>query len=97
MIEYKFDKEKEIVLYFAKLLEDEAVLNIIEAGSVNNKEQVQTIAKFYWSMVDLNAKSDKAHDIKYNDMEKWLERIYTTFHIYFNNTGYGDIWDNEIP
>lgn len=97
MIEYKFDKEREIVLYFANLLEDETVFNIIETGSVKNKEQVQAVAKFYWNMVDLNAKPDKTYDVKYNDMEKWLERIYTTFHIYFNNNGYGDVWDNEIP
>lgn len=97
MIEYKFEKEKEIVLYYIKKLDDKAVLNIINVGEVNNKEEVQAVARFYWSMVDLSAKEKDTKSEEYEDMEKWLERIYTTFHIYFNNNGYGEVWDNEIP
>ena len=48
-------------------------------------------------MVDLSVEEDKTQSGKYDDMEKWLERIYTSLHIYFNNNGYGDIWDSEIP
>lgn len=94
MIEYKLDKEKEIILYYIKKLNDKAVLNIINIGEVSSKEEVQAVAKFYWNMVDLSAKEK---DTKYENIEKWLERIYTTFHIYFNNNGYGEVWDNEIP
>ena len=97
MIEYKFDKEKEIVLHYIKKLDDKAVLNIINVGEVSSREEVQAVARFYWNMVDLCAKEKDSTSGKYEDIEKWLERIYTTFHIYFNNNGYGDIWDNEIP
>ncbi len=96
MIEYKYPLEKEIVLHYATLLKNNTALTIFHEGSVNTNEDVKIIAKFYWHMVDLSVEEDKALSGKYDDMEKWLERIYTSLHIYFNNNGYGDIWDDEI-
>ena len=97
MIEYKYPQEKEIVLHYATLLKNSTALTLIDEGSVNSNDDVKIIAKFYWEIVDLSVEEDKALSGKYDDMEKWLERIYTSLHIYFNNNGYGDIWDNEIP
>lgn len=97
MIEYKFDKEKEIILHYIKQLDDKTVLNIISVDKVSSKEDVQAVARFYWNMVDLSTKENDTNAGKFEGMDKWLERIYTTFHIYFNNSGYGDVWDNEIP
>lgn len=97
MIEYKFKEEKEIILHYAQLLHADAALKVINEGSVRNETDVKTIAKFYWDMVDISVTEDEQQTGKYEDMEKWLERIYTSFHIYFNNIGYGDIWDEAIP
>ena len=72
-------------------------LRLDNEGSVSNVKDVKIIAKFYWDMVDLSVEEHKLQSGKYDDMEKWLERIYTSLHIYFNNNGYGDIWDSEIP
>ncbi len=97
MIDYKYPHEKEIVLHYATLLKNETALKLITEGSVSSNEEVKIIAKFYWAMVDRSIEEDELQSGKYDDMEKWLERIYTSLHIYFNNNGYGDIWDNEIP
>lgn len=96
MIKYKYPQEKEIILHYTTLLKNDTALKLINEGSVSNNEDVKTIAKFYWEMVDLSVEEDKALSGKYDDMEKWLERIYTSLHIYFNNNSYGDIWDDEI-
>jgi hypothetical protein len=64
---------------------------------INLTAEVNVIAKLYWDTVDLNVKESQSGNEAYSDMEKWLERIYTSFHIYLNNIGYGDVWDNAIP
>ena len=97
MIKYKFKEEKEIVLHYAKLLNDKIALEILSRDDVNSAEDVKALAKFYWDMVDLNVKESQLGKEAFNDMEKWLERIYTSFHIYLNNIGYGDVWDDAIP
>jgi hypothetical protein len=97
MIEYKFKEKSEIVLHYAKQLNDQAALKILTQSGINSPDDVKIIAKFYWSMVDLNVKEIESGTEPYTDMEKWLERIYTSLHIHFNNIGYGDVWDNEIP
>ena len=84
MIEYKFKEEKEILLHYAKLLNDQAALNILQKNEVDSEHEVQTLAKFYWDMVDLNVKESESATEAYSDMEKRLERIYTSFHIYLN-------------
>ena len=97
MIEYKLDKEKEILLYYANILDDKIVLDFLKNNYVSNKDEVKVIAKFYWSVVDLSTKEDEENTGKYENMEMWLERIYTSLHIYFGNEGYDEVWDNEIP
>ncbi len=97
MIEFRYDKEREILLRYASLLKNDTVTKLIESGQVDNGDDVVTVARFYWEMVDLTNKEDTERTGKYDDMEKWLERIYTSLHIYFNNIGYGDVWDDEIP
>ena len=97
MIEFKYKLEEEIIEHYAKLLGDKSAQDFLRSKSVTSKEEVQSIAHFYWNMVEFNVKEDERGQCKYEDMEIWLERIYTSLHIYFNNMGYGDIWDAEIP
>jgi len=97
MIEYKFKEEKEIVLHYAKLLNDQIALEILNRNDVASAEDVKDLAKFYWDMVDLNVKESQSGNEAFGDIEKWLERIYTSFHIYLNNIGYGDVWFDAIP
>lgn len=97
MIEFKHEKEREIILLYASRLDNNVVLDFISSGSVKDESQVRSIANFYWKMVDTNVEDKKENTERYENMEVWLERIYTSFHIYFNNIGYGEVWDSEIP
>jgi len=88
MIELKDQKEKEILVNYAREFGDQDIEKIIEMGVSNEKEAIK-LAKFYWKIVD--------KDVEDKDLEYYLEKIYTTLHIHFGNNGYSDIWDREIP
>lgn len=97
MIEFKYKKEVEIFSYYANYLNNKEAINLIAHGSVKTKEEVKSIAKFYWQVVDLSIEEEKNNSVKFEEMEKWLERIYTSLHIYFNNMGMEESWESEIP
>ena len=46
-------------------------------------------------MVDKSVEEDELGIAPYENMEKWLERIYTSLHIYFNNIGFGEAWESK--
>ena len=97
MIKFSHEKEKEILLHYANLLNNVDAISLVEKGTVENKNQVKSIAKFYWEMVDKSVEEDSIGGGNYENMEKWLERIYTSLHIYFNNIGLEEAWESEIP
>jgi hypothetical protein len=88
VIEFKFAREKELCLEYAGHFGDRQVEAILARGSIDNAEDARALAKFYWRMVDASLE---------DDIEPWLERIYTTLHIACGNAGFGDIWDEEVP
>jgi hypothetical protein len=88
MIEYKNDKERDILCSFAAKFNDHDALAILEKGYVTNKEDVKTLAKLYWRMVD---------EATGENMDYWLERIYTTSHIHMGNSGFDEEWEKQIP
>jgi len=96
MIEFKSDKEKEIVFHYAQLLDDK-IIEIISKDGNYTENDVRLTAKFYWNLVELSIKEKSDNSEKFEDMDMWLERIYTSFHIHFGNLGYEKVWDNEIP
>lgn len=97
MIQFSDKKEKEILLHYANLLSNRDVINLLQEGFVKDKNQVTSIAKFYWEMVDKSVEEDQLGNSGYGNMEKWLELIYTSLHIYFNNLGLEGVWEEEIP
>ena len=97
MIEFSHEKEREILLHYANLLDNADAIQFLQKGSVDNKDEVRNIAKYYWEMVDKSVEEDSGNTGAYENMEKWLERIYTSFHIYFNNIGMEEPWESEIP
>lgn len=96
MIQFTHEKEKEILLHYANLLSNNDVINLVKECVIKDKDQVRSIAKFYWEMVDKSVEEDELGTGTYENMEKWLERIYTSLHIYFNNIGMEDAWESEI-
>ena len=88
MIEYKNEKEKELLYSFAKKYNDKDALSVLEKGFVSNKEDVKIVANLYWRMVD---------EATGENMDYWLERIYTTLHIHIGNSGFEEEWEKQIP
>ncbi len=97
MIQFSHEKEKEILLHYANLLSNLDVVSLVKDGTVKDEDQVTSIAKFYWEMVDKSVEEDEHGTGTYENMEKWLERIYTSLHIYFNNIGMEEAWNSETP
>lgn len=90
MIPYKLPAEKETVLKYAKLLNDEITESIINRDEVINKEEAIHLAEFYWKMVDASNDEDKKTG---DNSENILEKIIITFMAYFRSSGYESEWD----
>jgi len=90
MIPYKLHEEKETILKYAKLLNDETTESIIRRDEILNKEEAIHLAEFYWKMVDASNEEDKKTG--YNS-EYILEKIIITFMAYFRSSGYEDEWE----
>ncbi len=88
MIEYRFQREKELLLEYAERLDDERAGAIVARGSIATAAEARALAKFYWRMVDSSMD---------DEIDSWLERINTTLFIAFETAGFEDIWDEEIP
>lgn len=88
MIEFKSDKEKETLIRYASRFNDDKALDILGVGYPKNDDEVRILAKLYWRIVESSTE---------DDIEQWLERIYTSIHIYCSNEGFEDTWDSEIP
>lgn len=88
MIEFGFEKEKEILIKYATQFNDIDALKILDIGEPVNNQEVAVLAKLYWKIVDVSTEEG---------IEKWLERIFTSLHIYCGNKGYDEVWDKEIP
>lgn len=88
MIEYKNEKEKQILLFYAEKFSNVEAGAVLKRGSVTTAEDVKHLATLYWRMVD-EADGD--------NMNYWLERIYTSLHIHVGNCGFEDVWDGLIP
>lgn len=97
MIQFSHPKEKEILLHYAGLLGNDAVKEWLNTGVIDNPNQVKAIAQFYWQIVNTSIEEEQADKVSFDTMDMWLERIYTSLHIYFNNNGWESQWEAEIP
>jgi len=88
MIEYKYVREKELLLEYAERLGNAAATTLIERGSIQSAADASCLARFYWQMVDASLD---------DDIEPWLERIHNTLFMACGNAGFGDVWDEEVP
>ncbi len=59
MIQFSHEKEKEILLHYANLQGNRDVINLVKDGIVKGKDQVRSIARFYWEMVDKSVEEDE--------------------------------------
>lgn len=91
MICWKLSEEKEMVLYYALLLNDEETKKIIERNEILTKQEALHVAEFFWRMVE------KSNEIQYkNDAvqcEYLLQKVINTLMAYFKSSGYESEWE----
>ncbi|WP_444922373.1 hypothetical protein ACJJID_08705 [Microbulbifer sp. CnH-101-G] len=90
MINYKLPEEKEFLLHYAELLNDKKSLEIINSGSLANKEEAIHFAEFFWRTV---CESNKQDEKQGESSEYILEKIIITLMAYFRSAGYEDEWE----
>jgi hypothetical protein len=88
MIEFRYVREKDLLLEYAASLDAPEIADVITRGRIDDAQQARRLARFYWRMVDAS---------RGDDIEPWLERIHTTLFIACGNAGYADVWDEEVP
>ena len=95
MIDYRFPEEKEIMLYYAKLLKDSTAENIITKGEVSNSSEAAHLAKFFWLMVDQSVKDiEQGKDAAgHRDLAAWNEYTLQTIRSYLRGNGYESEWE----
>ena len=96
MIEYRYEKERDISLYYAEKLENYTAKNILEKGEVTSTDEATVLAKFFWEMVDALIADSKASKTicGENNLEEWSEYILGSFRAYLNSNGYSQEWDS---
>lgn len=91
MISWKLSEEKEMVLYYAKLLGDEETIKIIERDEIHSKKEASHVAEFFWRMMD------KSNELQFKndsvECEFLLEKVINTLMAYFRVYGYEAEWD----
>lgn len=95
MIKYRFEEEKEIILHYANILNDQKVCSIIALDEVSNAEDALHLAKFFWTMVDLSVEDiEKGVSVcGHKDLEAWNEYIMDSLRAYLRSSGYANEWD----
>lgn len=91
MIDWKLNEEKEMVIFYAGLLNDEETIKIIERNEILNKQEALHMAEFFWKMVE------KSNEFQYKDnaveCEFLLEKVINTLMAYFRRAGYESEWE----
>lgn len=95
MIEYSYDEEKIVALYFAELLNDSAANSIIQNGVVSSSKEATHLSKFFWNMVNKSAEGNITLECE-GSSEYWTEKLYNSFGGYLEKNGYSKEWDTEV-
>lgn len=84
-------EEKEMVLYYAKLLNDEETTKIIDRNEILSKKEALHVAEFFWRMVEKSNESQYKNDPV--RCEFLLEKVINTLMAYFRRAGYESEWE----
>ena len=98
MIDYSYDEEKLMALFFADLLHDELARKIIEAGMVANSAEATHLSQFFWRMTGAAFIFEKdGNTLPFDgNSEYWSEKLIYSFGGYLKNAGYETEWMAEV-
>lgn len=90
MIPYKLPEEKSFILRYANLLKDERAESIILQDSIQNADEAEHLASFFWKMVERSNEEDKKNG---DNSERILEKIIITLMAYYRSSGFEEQWE----
>lgn len=93
MILYTLPQEKQTLLHYAALLQDDTAKRIVEDGVIRNSEEAIHLANFFWEMVDTSNDQDQQTG---NSSEYILEKTIITLMAYFRASGYEAEWEKVV-
>lgn len=100
MIQYNLAEEKVFLLDYAKRLQKEAAIKVLESGNIKSPEDTTALAELYWAIVDKTVEEDQQGITRISsnyDVDYLLEKTYSSLHIAASNAGFVDVWDEAIP
>ena len=94
MINFKTKEEKELLLHYADVFDNDTVKRILDEG-VKNSDEAKVLAKFYWDMLDQTVIDEKNGKFICEDLDYYLESILYLIGGYLRLNGYAAEWDNR--
>jgi len=98
MISYKLDEELKYVEYYAKKFDDQAIIQILKSGVVENSKEALCLSEFFWNMVDSSIEDEESNiELPWSESAQfWNEQIMNSFSSYLKNAGYESEWDEIV-
>ncbi|MCW8128610.1 hypothetical protein [Microbulbifer halophilus] len=95
MIEYQYNEEKTLALYFSDLLDDSLSEYILTRGFVSSKEEAVHLSRFFWAMVNKSEKEKVALPCE-GSPQYWTEKLHNSLGGYLERAGYEEQWNEEV-
>ncbi|PUA30618.1 MAG: hypothetical protein B0W54_09145 [Cellvibrio sp. 79] len=97
MITYLNTKEKDALLHYAKILENQKIENILKNDGIKSTEDARELASFFWKMVDQTVLDSNKNLViaGYTNLESLCEDLMQTLRSHFIATGHSVIWEEE--
>jgi len=95
MIEYSYNEEKTVALYFADLLNNSKAKEIVKLGVVSSSKEATILSKFFWEMVNKSADGNVNLPCE-GSSQYWTEKLYNSIGGYLEDSGYEKEWNTEI-
>ena len=95
MINYSYEEEEKVALFFANELGDTIAKEIIQKGEVTNDAEATHLSKFFWAMINKSAEGTIEFPFD-GSSQYWTEKLYNSIGGYLERAGYEDQWNDEI-
>ena len=95
MIEYTYEEEKIVALFFADTLNDALAKEILQNDEVKSRDEAIHLSQFFWSMANRSADNNIQLPCD-GDSQYWTEKLYNSIGGYLEDAGYEEQWNAEI-
>ncbi len=91
MIEYGYNEEKIVALFFADKLNNQKAKEIITHGVVTSSEEASVLSKFFWQMINESTEGNVILPCE-GSSQYWTGELYNSLGGYLESSGYEKEW-----